>query len=158
MLSRRPGFSMVELLIVLTVLGVTAAMAFPKLSGVNAGTNVRNAQGAVAATVARARAAAIQRGRPARAYVGNGAAWTVVDVYSGPIRLGAASQLDSLFKVTMTVEGIAAPDSAFVEFDARGLGRQAGAAAVQVNFSSNKSAGNVCLRPTGRVILAACGT
>jgi prepilin-type N-terminal cleavage/methylation domain-containing protein len=157
MLSRRPGFSMVELLIVLTVLGVTAAMAFPKLSGVNAGTDVRNAQGAVAATVARARAAAIQRGRPARAYVGKGAAWTVIDVYSGPTRLGAASQLDSLFKVKMTVDGIAATDSAFVEFDARGLGRQSGATAVQVNFSSSKRVGNVCLLPTGRVTLVVCG-
>src|SRR2546426_8506520 len=58
----RSGFSAVELMIVIILIGLIAAVGFPKIRGVLDKTNVRSARVAVGTYVVTARSLAIQRG------------------------------------------------------------------------------------------------
>src|SRR5256885_12608193 len=58
----RSGFSAVELMIVIILIGLIAAVGFPKIHGVLDKTNVRSARVAVGTYVVTARSLPIQRG------------------------------------------------------------------------------------------------
>src|SRR2546430_13677883 len=58
----RSGFSAVELMIVIILIGLIAAVGFPKIHGVLDKTNVRSARVAGGAYVVTARPLAVQRG------------------------------------------------------------------------------------------------
>src|SRR2546426_10337219 len=62
MAMRRSGFTMLELMIVIVIVGVLALVGFPKIKDAIQKTNVRSARVATSTYVATARAAAIQRG------------------------------------------------------------------------------------------------
>lgn len=62
----RSGYSLVELLFVFLVIGVIAAIGVPKFDYLRTSSRVRSARDQVSISLATARAAAIQRGRPAR--------------------------------------------------------------------------------------------
>ena len=61
-MKKRLGFTIIELMLVLVMLGLVLAMALPKLRTAWANFNVRAARIAFDAVAARARAAAVQRG------------------------------------------------------------------------------------------------
>ena len=77
--TKRSGFTIVELIIVLTIAGLTMAMAAPRVENVRVQTSVRTAQTQVASYVSAARAAAIQRGTPAHLHVEGGRIWVTVE-------------------------------------------------------------------------------
>src|SRR5213592_635457 len=59
---RRSGFTMLELIIVIVIVGVLALVGFPRIKDAIQKTNVRSARVAAGTYVATARAAAIQLG------------------------------------------------------------------------------------------------
>ena len=160
--SRR-GFSIIELLTVLTIIGITTAIAFPKLRAAGQDADVRGAEAALVASVSRTRAAAIQRGQPARLYFGGSRAWTAVVAPSGDTtHVGAPTNLAGLFQVTAVVAPV---ENDYVQFDARGVGVPgAGAVGQVVRVELTRSAGHTgrfCVTRFGRVlrgaVLASCG-
>ena len=62
----RLGFTMVETLVVMAVLVLMTTMAYPRISRWRTGYDLRSAKQQVAAAIATTRAAAVQKGRPAR--------------------------------------------------------------------------------------------
>ena len=161
--GRRRGFSMVELLTVLTIIGITTAIAFPKLRAAGQDADVRAAESALVASVSRTRAAAIQRGQPARLYFGGNQAWTAVVAANGDTtHVGSPTNLAGLFQVTAVVTPA---ENDYVQFDARGVGVPAAGAqgsAVRVDLTRSAGhAGRFCVTRYGRVlrgaVLAACG-
>src|SRR5438552_4788870 len=72
---RRSGFTTIEMVIVVVLIGIIAMIGFPKISKTLDKTNVRSARDAVGTLAGTARAAAIQRGcRTALHFTGN-TAW-----------------------------------------------------------------------------------
>src|SRR5207245_10516574 len=59
---RRSGFTTIEMVIVVVLIGIIAMIGFPKISKTLDKTNVRSARDAVGTLAGTARAAAIQRG------------------------------------------------------------------------------------------------
>ena len=130
----RSGFTAIEMVIVVVLIGIIAMIGFPKISKTLDKTNVRSARDAVGTLAATARAAAIQRGcRSALHFTATpSVVWvttacpTKVDTVSG------VQDLQARFKVTMS----ASRDS--VQYDPRGL-------------SMDGFASNTVARLTGRV-------
>ncbi len=120
---RRSGFTMLELMIVIVIVGVLALVGFPKIKDAIQKTNVRSARVAAGTYVATARAAAIQRGCRGVVHfsASTGAVWVTVcprmsPTGSGTIdTIGVVSQLGTLYNITLSET----QDS--VQFDPRGL-------------------------------------
>src|SRR2546427_13141528 len=90
----RSGFSAVELMIVIILIGLIAAVGFPKIHGVLDKTNVRSARVAVGTYVVTARSLAIQRGCRAAVHFAYGAssgAWAT-SCRPGQIRIDTRGQ------------------------------------------------------------------
>jgi prepilin-type N-terminal cleavage/methylation domain-containing protein len=116
----RSGFTAVELMIVIILIGLIAAVGFPKIRDTLDKTNVRSARVAVGTYTVTARSLAIQRGCRAVVHFSYG---TSSGVWATSCRPGVAT-IDTVgqvknvyqdFNVTMT----ATQDS--VQFDPRGL-------------------------------------
>jgi len=113
------GFTLVELLICLTLVGVLAALAGPPLAGLRGAQAVRGARGEVVATIEAARAAAVQRGRPARVVVrGNTMRALVDDGTTAGFVVVATADLHKEYGVVVST-GVRA--DTLIYFDARGL-------------------------------------
>src|SRR6185295_18821290 len=104
---RNSGFTVLELMVTLVIVGVIAMVGFPKIKDAMDKTNVRSARVAAATYVATARAAAIQRGCRGVVHFSAGSSGTVwvtvcprmVTAGSGTIdTIGVVSKLAKLYK------------------------------------------------------------
>lgn len=104
----RRGFTFIEILIVMILIGVVSALMFPRLRGAFEKTNVHGARAALGTLAAKARAAAVARGcRSAIHFSGvdSGTVWVTVckvNSSSGIDTLGGVEHLASRFSVTLT--------------------------------------------------------
>src|SRR5213083_2199199 len=119
---RRSGFTTIELVIAIVIIGLIAAIGFPKIHRTLDKTNVRSARVSIGTFAAMARAAAVQRGcRAVLHFVSTApsSAWvTVCPRYTpgaGTVDTIALNDVTARFNVTMT----ATRDS--VQYDPRGL-------------------------------------
>src|SRR5947208_16506477 len=116
---RRLGFTTIELLIVIVLIGVIVTIGFPRIRRTLDKTNVRSARVYLGTAVATARAAAVQRGcRAAVHFTSPGTVWVTACsrvTPAGTDTIGGVVDLASRYKVTLA----ATSDS--IRFDPRGL-------------------------------------
>lgn len=116
MSRNRTGFTLVELMIVIVMIGILLALAMPKLNKVDAQAGTGSASQAIAAQLATARAAAIASGYKSKlTLTGSAISIATSDSLGTYAQLGTSIDLAD-FGVTVT----AAPKSE-VEFDPRGF-------------------------------------
>jgi prepilin-type N-terminal cleavage/methylation domain-containing protein len=112
------GFSLIELLIVIVLLGALAAIGVPRVRGALLKQNVKSARVAAVAQVVKARSAAVQRGCRGVVHLRDtGAIWVTACRMTGAgvDTLGQVDNLRDRYGVTLS----ATRDS--VQFDPRGL-------------------------------------
>lgn len=148
MLSHRnSGFTVVELLWVIVIMGLMGAMGIPRIRGALQKQNVKSARVAGVAHIVKARAAAVQRGCRATVHVrSTGLIWVTAckTVGAGIDTLGSVDDLKARYGVTMS----ATRDS--IQFDPRGLslGNQSGT----VFVSNAVAADSIVINAVGRVV------
>jgi len=145
---RRSGFTTIEMIIVVAIIGIIAMIGFPKISKTLDKVNLRSARDAVGTLAGTARAAAIQRGCRGVLHFTANTVWvttacpTQVDTVSG------VQDLFTRFKVTMS----ASRDS--VQYDPRGLSMDGFAsntvARLTGRVTTNKD--SVMINPIGKVV------
>ncbi|HJU65296.1 MAG TPA: prepilin-type N-terminal cleavage/methylation domain-containing protein, partial [Gemmatimonadaceae bacterium] len=81
--GRRRGFSTIELLMAVVIVGVLSVIAMPKASALFNAASLQSATQTVATTLAQARAAAIQNGRPSRFVRSGSTVFAVVELPGG---------------------------------------------------------------------------
>src|SRR5438046_8454324 len=129
---RRLGFTTIELLIVIVLIGVIVTIGFPRIRRTLDTTNVRSARVYLSTAVATARAAAVQRGCRAVVHFTSGASgtvWVTTCSRANPAALdtiGGVVQLASRFNVTLAVT----TDS--IRFDPNGLRPENAAASIKI--------------------------
>ena len=151
---RRTGFTILELMVVVVIIGVIAMIGFPRIKNAIQKTNVRSARVATATFIATARQAAIQRGCRGVVHFSSGASGTVwVTVCprmsatgSGTIdTVGVVNAMAQLYGVTMS----ASLDS--VQFDPRGLSLT-GAQSSVAFLGSDGTRDSVLINQIGKVV------
>lgn len=114
-MPRQRGFTLVELLIAVVMMGLIAAIGAPKLGAIRDNASVQSAAQQIGAYVATARAAAIRRGLRANFKTNADTMWIEIQQPGSPELIAPKIPLSATFNVTMT----GAIDS--IVFDARGF-------------------------------------
>ena len=115
---RRKGFTTIELIIVIILIGVIAAIGFPRLRDGLEKQNVRSAKALIATMVATARGAAIQRGCAATLNMTVDSAWVTACGVNPPaanVQVGTKKLIGDDFGVTL------GPSAGTVVYDPRGI-------------------------------------
>ncbi len=158
---RRPrgGFTMVELLLVITMVGAVVAIAMPKLRGFRDTSAVRSARLELTTAIEAARAASIQRGRPARVRIMNDTILVTVD--TAAVGAGAPGRYTVLGPKSLRgehaviVTGATASDTG-IAFDSRGLASPRLTGTAVFVLVRNATRDSVCVSRLGMLLPARC--
>jgi Tfp pilus assembly protein FimT len=131
---QRSGFTTIEMVITVILVGIIVAIGFPKIRGALDKTNLRSARVATGTLVATARAAAIQRGCVAVVHFNSSATtvWVTTNCPSKVDTVSGVQNLGARFRVSM------AQTRDSLRFDPRGL-------------AMDNLSGNTVIRFTGTV-------
>ena len=153
----RPGFTMLELAIVMTMMGLLTAMALPKVRAGKAGADLRAARAATASYANQARRLAIARGAPVRLRLNNPSANKVVlslddgTIVAGPI------DLKTQWGVTLTAATKSGTNVSVVRFDKHGLARDIGTETRIIRLqSATGKLDSVCISGAGMIMRGTC--
>ena len=158
---RRPrgGFTMVELLLVIAMVGAVVAIAMPKMRGFRDTSAVRSARLELTTAIEAARAASIQRGRPARVRIMNDTVLVTVDTSAAG---GATASRYTVLgpkslhrEHAVSVTGRAASDTG-VAFDSRGLASPRLAGTAVFVLERNGTRDSVCVSRLGMLLPSRC--
>ena len=138
---RRSGFTLIELMIVIVIMGIMLMIATPKVRDWSDGAAARSARTSATALLASARAAAIQNNQVTRAQF-NGTEGAAVIVATNDTV--ARVSFDDQYGVTMS------PSSWWVQYDPRGIGA-ASATSVTATFSRSGKSSSLTVSGYGRV-------
>jgi prepilin-type N-terminal cleavage/methylation domain-containing protein len=148
---RQRGFTFVEILIVMVLIGIIASLGIPRIRGAIFKQNVRSSRVAVSTILAKARAAAVQRGCAASVHFTqgtNGAIWITVckpNTTVGFDTLGGVERIAARYNVTFT----ASTDSIRYMPNGIALNNNAGTTLKFVNSSYSDS---VVINSVGKVV------
>lgn len=147
----RGGFTLLDLVLSITVMGLVGAIAFPRMRGPITSLQVRAARQSMSQMIVVARAAAIQSGTEAR-FVRSGNATRVVVDSSGVFMTLTAKDLATEYGVALSVS-TGGRDT--LRFDPRGV-------AIGLNgaqwfrFTRDATVDSVCVSRFGKVMLKGC--
>lgn len=148
----RSGFSLVELLIVIVVMGMLGTFGYPKLRNSTNGVSVRSARQQTTEMLVIARAAAVRNGSEAR-FIRSGNVVRVTVDSNGTYVTLSVRDLNKEHGITVAVGGTAPRDT--VRFDPRGLAiGLAGAATIK--FSNSTVTDSICVSKLGKVARTGC--
>lgn len=146
---------MIELLAVCAIVGVLAALAMPAIGGLQDRYAVQSAKQQLAASLATARAAAVQKSRVARFRANGGRIGAVVLTTAADSQhVVGERDLAREFGVTLALR---VPDDSVVTFGTRGLRTAPRAAGTQTYvLSRGLSRDSVCVGMLGQLLLRGC--
>lgn len=143
------GFSVIELVIVMVVIGVLAAFGIPRLRNSLEKSNIRGAKAGFATLVATARGVAVQRGCPATLNLTADSAWVTACNLTPPpapatVVVGSKKLVGSQYSVTFT------PSAASVTYDPRGI--QTDFKTTTIRIAGSTLTDSVIINQVGKVI------
>lgn len=114
----RRGFTFVEMMTVIILLGIITALGIPRLRGSLQKQNVRSARAAISTMVATTRSVAVQRGCSATLNINVDSAWVTacgVNPPAASVQVGTKKFVASIYGVTLS------SSSPTLVFDPRGI-------------------------------------
>jgi prepilin-type N-terminal cleavage/methylation domain-containing protein len=147
----RTGFTLIETLIVVVLLGLLVLIAFPRMSAALVRTELRGARTSMINLVAKARAAAAQSNRRTWVMFNGNSAYVLARprqptlAGSDADTVGSVQNLAELYKVTVTA------DAASIQFDPRGFGNGLAADPVTIVLARDGHSSTITIDGLGRV-------
>jgi prepilin-type N-terminal cleavage/methylation domain-containing protein len=150
----RPGFTIIELLVVFTVAGVLVALFGQGLTSAYAGNSRSSAVRVVSTTLFQARATAIQRNRQSWLVRSGNTIKIIADSLGTKVQLGKT--LDANQRYGVTLSSISTPSGRdTVSFDARGL-ITGTTTAYKIVITKGANADTVCVTGLGNTRSRGC--
>lgn len=151
---RRSGFTVVEMIIVIVMMGIIAVIGFPRIRRALDKTNVRSARVFLGVAVATARAAAVQRGCLGVVHFASGATgsvWVTACPRTSPgagtiDTIGPVEQLSARYNVTLTAN----VDS--IRYDPRGLSMDNTDVMVRIAGNTTSGHDSLLVNRIGKVV------
>lgn len=146
----RSGFTLVETLVVVVLLGLIALIGFPKISAALVQNDLRGARTTMINLVAKARAASVQSNRVTWIKRNGNTAYVAATPRAVPLNgspndtVGSVNNLAATYGVTMS-----GADS--IQFDPRGFGSWTGGANVSIYLSRSGHSDTIHIDGLGRV-------
>ncbi len=103
----RGGFTLIETLLAVVILGMLLAIVAPRIGDAMVRRDVRNTRVALASLYQQARLAAIQRGQEARLRFDADSAWIMVGTGVASTPLGLGRDMNALYGTTVTTSDTA---------------------------------------------------
>jgi prepilin-type N-terminal cleavage/methylation domain-containing protein len=158
MTRSRRGFSLPELMVVITIIGLLTLMSIPKIRSFRSGNNLRSAKAQVASSLATARAAAIQKGRDARFIVQGNNLAVAVDTgaasgFQGFVVLSNVP-IDDRYSATISLTNAA---DSVVSYDSRGFGATGSGTRAKYILRVQSMVDSVCVSQLGLINKRGCG-
>jgi len=152
-LRSRRGFSLIETMVVLVIMGIAMAISLPKFAGMRDRMAVRSAKQQLTSYLATARAAAIRQSQSGHFHANSNTIWSSVNQPDGSVaNVSKAVSLMTARGVAVTLGG-SAPSQDSIVFDSRGIGATA---AHKYMFTRNGFKDSVCVSRLG-LIARTCG-
>jgi len=148
----REGYTLTELLIVVTMVGALTLFALPKFSGLVARNKLQAARDEITAAIATARASAVQKGRTATLRINNNRVWVTVvtDDAGTTMTVVPMKSMMTLYNVS-----VAASDS-IIHFDMRGFANPRLGATGVFRLLGGAKRDSVCITAAGQIMPRGC--
>ena len=152
--SRR-GYTLTEMLIVVSVIGLVTLFALPKFNGLAERNRLQSARDELAAAIATARAAAVQKGRTATLFLSGNQMWvTVVTNNAGSTTtIVPVKSFSTLYNVSVSSKDAALTS---ITFDGRGFAtpRLSSTGVFRINGANKKD--SLCITTAGQLMPKSC--
>ena len=146
----RNGFTLVETLIVVVLLGLMTLIAFPKMSSAMVRNDLRGARTTMVNMIAKARAAAVQSNRVTWIKVEGNTVYVGATPRLVPVAGSTADTVGPIVDLTEAY-GVAVAGEDSIQFDPRGFGMGFGAAPTNIDLSRNGHGSTITIDGLGRV-------
>ena len=154
-LSRRLGYTLAEVLIVISIIGIVTAISVPKLAKTKNQAQLTGAVTRFTRAVMTARQAAIQRGKTAYFRHNNSKFWVIVDTtgsLTDSVIITPAYDLNDEYGVTVT-----APSGATsIQYDPRGVSTQPTKQIFAFKHTVSTTVDSLCISRLGNTIRDRC--
>lgn len=154
-LSNRPGFTMIEIFVVIAILAVIYVMIGPRIAELRSRSSLRAARQELSSAIAAARAAALQKGKTATLTLASNTATVTVlsGLAGGSVQILGPIRFDKTLNSTLTALS-GAPTS--IAFDARGLVSPVPTGISKYRLANGVYADTVCVSAAGIILPRGC--
>lgn len=158
--TKRFGYTLAEVMIVIAIIGLILATLTPKVRTIREGSNLRAAKDGIAMALGTARAAAIQKGGSAKFHLSTADSSIMVDAISNgtTVTIMPKRTIGQMYGTGFVVDraGAASPADTVITFDSRGFGTSTTASAVAYVVTLGTKKDSVCVSKLGLIKKTGC--